>query len=179
MQIESSRAGHVGRGHRSTVPGGSSCVAADHCGLNAGTRREDIHAGAVVGKGRANVRGSGGSHSQRFADPGGRVVACVCVVIARGPHKSDPGCNGALDGSIQRSRCAAAQAHICHGWKNGFGRHPINACNHTPPRNQSRHNPTPAPDGWSRLWLPHRSCRPQSQRRGFRGRGNLRCRGRR
>ena len=123
----------MGRGHRSTVPGGSSCVAADHCGLNAGTRREDIHAGAVVGKGRANVRGSGGSHSQRFADPGGRVVACVCVVIARGHHKSDPGCNGALDGSIQRSRCAAAQAHICHGWKNGFGRHPINACNHTPP----------------------------------------------
>lgn len=73
-------------GHGSPRPGGRGRVGGVQSGKYIRPRREDVHAGAVVGKGRSDIGAGGRSYREGFGGACRGVDTCVVVVIS--------GCHG-------------------------------------------------------------------------------------
>ena len=107
-----SETGNVGRGHRGTGDGGGAGGAADPGREDGGAGGEDVDDGAVVGEGRAGIRGGGGTDSAGRGGRGRGVVGSVGVVVTGGDGKEVAGVGDGSGGAVDGGGVATAEGHV-------------------------------------------------------------------
>lgn len=106
------QAGNVGRGHGGAGDGVHGRLAADPGRLDVEARGEDVVALAKVAEVGALIGQGGGADGDCVLGGRGRVVARVCVVVARSDGEVDADGDGGVDGAVESGRLATAKGHV-------------------------------------------------------------------